>query len=456
MNSQKRFGRPSITAVLGLSAIAFILRTSPAAALQADYGVGYSAVLSDNITRTPDGESDWINIGRGIFSLRELSDELDARLFSQLELRHYMSSTFDDDLLLALDGAATWTIAPRRLSLTVEDVYTQVAIDPRGIMTPSNQQEANVFSIGPNFFADFSPVDRLEAGARAGYLYYEASADSSRYSGFARLLHALSPITTVSLNYEPMQVDYRNDSLSSSDYTRHDGYLGLRTTLFGLGLSVDGGQTLIEREGREDVDGTLARVALTRRMNSTNSMDLAASRTFSDAGTDLLNINPAVEGPFPAPISPFEFAESGIYRGDNLDWTFRHQRLYEDDRLHVFWRELEYDTAPFLSRRLQGGLIDVGYDYSATLTGSVFADYAKIEYLNAPRTDEDTGFGARAIYRIRRALFMTAEGRWSERDSTLGSQNYDELRAIFTIMYQTNPAGAADNPFLNYINPLYR
>lgn len=452
MNSQKRSWRPGITAVLGLSAIAWMLRTSPAFALQADYGAGYSAVLSDNITRTPDGESEWINVGRGIFALRELSDELDARLFSQLELRHYMSNTFDDDLLLSLDGAATWTLIPRRLSLTVEDVYTQVAIDPRGVITPRNRQDTNAFSVGPNFFADFSPVDRLEAGARFGYLYNETSPDSSRYSGFVRLLHDISPITSVSLNYEPLQVDYRSNALTSSDYTRHDVFAGLRTNLFDFGLSVDGGQTVIEREGTEDVDGTLARVALTRRMNSTMSTDLAASRAFSDAGTDLLNINPAMDGPLPTPISPFEFAESGIYRGDNLDWTLRHQRLYEDDRLHVFWRELEYDTAPFLSRRMRGGALDVGYDYSATLSGAVFAGYSKIDYLNAPRTDEDLGFGARAVYRIRRALFLTAEGRWSERDSTLDSQNYDELRAILTIMYRTNPASSADNPFLNYIN----
>lgn len=456
MNSPNRSRRPGIVLVLGLSAIALFLRASPAAALQADFGAGYSLVMSDNITRTPDGESEWINIGRGIFSLRELSDELDARLFSQLELRHYVQDTFDEDLLLALDGAATWTIAPRRLSLTVEDVYTQVAIDPRGVMTPTNRQEANAFSVGPNVFADLSPVDRLEAGARFGYLYYETSPDSSRYSGFVRLLHDLSPITSVSLNYEPSQVDYRSNALSSSDYTRHDAFVGLRTTLFDFGVSVDGGQTLIEREGREDADGTLARAALTRRMNSTTSMDLAASRVFSDAGTDLLNINPAVDGPFPAPVTPAEFAESGIYRGDNFDWTFRHQRLYEDDRAYVFWRELEYDTAPFLSRRIRGGAIDVGYDYTATLSGSLFADYAKTDYLNAPRTDEDRGIGARAVYRIRRAVFLTAEGRWSERDSTLGSQNYDELRAIVTIMYRTNPASSVDNPFLNYINPLYR
>lgn len=455
MNSL-RSRRPGITAVLGLGAIAIFLRTSPVAALQADYGAGYSAVVSDNITRSHDGESEWVNIGRGVFSLRELSDELDARLFSQLELRQYMSSTFDDDLLVALDGAATWTVLPRRLSFVVQDIYTQASIDPRAAFTPSNAQDTNAFSMGPNFFADFSPVDRLEAGARYQYLYYEASADSSRYTGFARLLRALSPITTVSLNYEPMQVDYRGDTVSSSDYTRHDAYVGLRTTLFDFGFSVDGGQTLIEREGSEDVDGTLARVGLARRINLTTSMDLVASRMFSDAGTDLLNVSPAVDGPFPVPVSPFEFAESGIYRGDNFDWTFRHRRLYEVDRLNVFWRELEYETAPFLSRRLKGGSIDVGYDFSATLTGSVFGDYAETEYLNAPRTDEDIGVGARAIYRIRRALFLTAEGRWSQRDSTLASQNYDELRGIVTVMYQTNPASTVDNPFLNSINPLYR
>lgn len=456
MKSHNRVRRPGIGATLGLGTLAIVSSTSPAMALQADYGFGYSAVLSDNITRSHDGESEWINIGRGIFSLYELTDELDARLFSQLELRHYTSNTYDDDLLPALDGAATWSIIPRRLSLTVEDVYTQVAIDPRGVMTPGNQQETNAFSVGPNFFADLSRVDRLEAGARFQYIYYEASPDSSRYTGFARLLHRLSPITSVSLNYEPMQVDYRGDAMTSSDYTRHDAYAGLRTTLFDFGLSLNGGQTVIERDGAEDVDGTLGLLALTRRMNSTMSMDLVASRGFSDAGTDLLNINPAVEGPFPAPVSPFEFAESGIYRGDNLDWTIRHQRLYEADRLHVFWRELEYDTAPFLSRRLRGGLVDVGYDYSPTLTGAVFADYTKIDYLNAPRTDEDRGAGVRAVYRIRRQVFLTAEGRWTERDSTLGSQNYDELRGIVTIMYQTNPASWADNPFLNYINPLYR
>jgi len=438
------------------AALLVLNATQAVSAAQYDYGLSYSALYSDNLNRTRDNQDkEWVNIFRGLFSLSENSDDLKANLYSQLEYRNNSSNFFSDEFLLGLSASATWSISPRRFSITVEDMYTQAPVDPTLASTPTNRQNTNVFSIGPNFIFRLNPVDRFEVGARAADYYYEtAPTDSDRYSGYGKLIHRVSPLTEVSLNYEPAKVDYKDDILNQ-DYLRQDLYAGLSTRPFGTELVLAVGRTLIERDATEDLKEDLQRLTWSRQLNSSSRFSLSASKEFSDSGRDALIVNPASDVPAPVPTNPAEFVGGGIYKGRLADALYLYRRDYGDNYFHLFWRNLDFETIP-LDQKMRGGDFQLGYDYSAAISGAVFANYARTEYLVAPRTDTDSGAGVRVIHRFRRNLSLIFEGRWSERDSTLLSQNFDERRAMLTIAYNSNPAAYAANPFITANHPLYR
>src|SRR6266852_2269454 len=355
------FRGPQLSTSLGAAALLLLNATQAVPAAQYDYGLSYSALYSDNLNRTPvNQDKEWVNIFRGLFSLSENSDDLKANLYSQLEYRNYSSSAFDDKFLFGLSSAATWSISPRRFSITVEDLYTQAPIDPTLALTPTNRQNTNAFSIGPNFIFRLTPVDRFEVGARAADYYYEtAPTDSDRYSAYGRLIHRVSPLTEVSLNYEPTKVDYKNNVLNQ-DYLRQDLYANLLTRPFGTDLALAVGRTLIERDATQDLKGDLQRLTWSRQLNSSSRFSLSASKEISDSARDALVVNPASDVPAPVPTNPAEFVGGGIYNGRLADALYFHRRDYGDNYFHLFWRRLDFETTPSLDQKMRGGDFQLG------------------------------------------------------------------------------------------------
>ena len=447
--------RPGIQLALGLGASALIAG-GDAWAVTLDYGLAYSGVYSDNITRSETGgDEEFFNVFRALSALREDTETVQAELYSQIELRHYTQGNYDNDVLLALDGTARYVMLPRRLTWLVQDRFTQVPIDPTFVSTPSNRQNTNSFTFGPDLTLAFSTANVLEFGARYNNTYYEVSdTTNNRFGLQARFMHAISPITQLSANYEAEEVIYDENSLNY-DYTRQDVFGRLRTRSLGNDIILDLGQTFIERENLRDVEGLLVRGTFTRRVNSITTMDINGSSQYSDAGRDVALIDPLAEGPTVVPVNPAEFAASGLYSNNSVEGNYRVQRSYGVNRFNLYWREMDFESVP-LDQRLFGGFLDVGYDWSAAIGAAVLANYTNRQYTNVTREDDDYGAGLRFLYRFTRNFFVMLEGRYSTRDSTVGAQDYEERRLVGTVMYNTNYGTTVTNPFLEQNNPLYR
>lgn len=440
---------------------AALFAAAPAAALEADYGVGYGTVLSNNVFLRPtDEQAEWINMFRGLFSLQDVSDRLDARFFSLLEYRQYTQTDLDDEVLLGIDSSVNWTLSPRRLTFTVEDRFTQAPITPDVAVNPFNRQDVNIFSAGPNLTLRLGRVNTAEFGGRYSNYYLEVSKNgSNRYSAYARLARQISPITRVSVNYEPSYIDYSNNAINP-DYTRQDIFFNARTNRLGLDIGFDIGSTFIDRDNAaiRDVEGRLLRGTLTRQMTSDSSLTLSASDQYSDAGRDTLVVNPLLLGSqSPSAVSPTDFVGGGLYAIQAADIGYIKRRYYGNNILSAFWRQTDFENPQILlDHEIRGAYADFGIDYSAAMTTSFFGNISETNYLRVARTDRDTGIGARVIYRFLRTLSLSAEGRWSRRDSSASAFSYDELRAVLTIAYNTNYALTVGNPFLQRNNPLYR
>lgn len=447
--------RPGVHLALGLG-VSALIAGGDVWAVTLDYGLAYSGVYSDNINRSrTGGDEEFFNVFRALSALREDTETVQAQLYSQIELRRYTQGNYDNDVLLAFDGTARYVMVPRRLTWFVQDRFTQLPIDPTFVLTPRNRQNTNSFTFGPDLTLAVSPVNAFEFGARYNNTYYEVSNTTNDRLGLqARFMHAVSPITQLSANYEPTRVVYDQRSLNY-DYTRQDAFGRLRTRSLGNDIVFDLGQSFIQRENLRDVKGSLVRGTFNRRVNSITTMDINGSSQYSDAGRDVALIDPLAEGPTVVPVNPAEFAATGLYSNTSVVGNYRVQRSYGVNRFNLYWREMDFESVP-LDQRLAGGFLDVGYDWSAAIGASVLANYTNRQYLNVPRNDVDYGAGLRFLYRFTRNFFVMVEGRYSTRDSTLSVQNYEERRLVGTVMYNTNYGTTVTNPFLQQNNPLYR
>lgn len=442
--------------VFGVASLLMALSRTAEAAVQSEWGADYTGLYSNNIGLTRDGrQSDYVNIFRGVGAIRQKSESLVSSLNAQFENRIFTSDIYSPQFLAGFDGNATWSVIPERLHLVASDVYTQAPGDPFSAPSITNRQNTNALQVGPDLFFPFSPVNRFDLSGRyENYRYQVAGTSNQRVRGVARFTHLVSPLTHVALTYEPSSVKY-NDTTVNPDYRRQDAYATLGTRVLDNGVSLDLGRTRIDFGGGGHTSGDLARFAFVRHINSRSDLDLTASKQISDAGRDRFLTNPGFDVPIPIPTNPTEFVNGGLYTGKAADAVYTYRRTYGINRIAAFWRRLNYFGIPF-DQDIWGGSADIGIDYSALWSNSVFGYYAHTRYLNVVRTDKDAGAGVRAVYRYNPRVYFTVESRYSRRVSTLYSQNWNEWRTLFTIGYYTQPPAYLLDPALNAYNALYR
>src|SRR5712691_2962735 len=195
-------GRVWCAAMLGWSC------SDPIHAGQLESGFGLSLAHNSNIARVetnPQGE--WTEALMAGLSYRENTVDLTANLVAQVERRHFVRNTFSDDTTGFLDGAAVWTILPRRLTWSIEDTYRQVLLNITAQDTPTNRAKSNSLNTGPDFTFPLNSTNSAVIGGRYGRFDIKNSInDNRRYKAYARGLHALSAQTKVSLNFEGTRV----------------------------------------------------------------------------------------------------------------------------------------------------------------------------------------------------------------------------------------------------------
>lgn len=452
--------------VLGIGAVVSGLAAAPAYALEADYGLGYGGLYSDNIGLThTNQQSEYINMFRGLFSLQENTDRIDAKLFSLLELRQYTQTNANDEALFALDGSGRFVISPRQLSFIVTDRFTQVPIVPTAAVGPTNRQNANVLSLGPDGTLHLTHLDTIEAGGRLENYYFQtANAGSDRLTGYARLTHLVSPFTRVGANYEPSYVRFHDQTLNPN-YFRQDVFGRASTRHLGLDMNADVGRTFITRKApSRNVQGRIIRLGFTRQTNADTFYNLTLGDELSDSGRDLLVVDPSVVGtpppsavPSQTAVNATDFVSGGLYANQHVDISFNHRRYYGNDIIRAYRRTLDFESPQvLLDQTITGAFADIGYDYSAAMTTAVFGNVSKTEYSLVNRVDRDYGLGGRLVYRFMRTLSLVFETRYSQRQSTIQPFSYKELRAVASVAYNTNYAMTVNNPFLEQNNPLYR
>ena len=385
--------------------------------------------------------SDWIHSVLAGFAYQENTTNVVARVLAQATYNDYQKNSFGDETLFDMISSAVWTISPQRFLWTVEDNYQQGLVSSTGADTPSNRTNLNVLSTGPDVYVRLAPVHALTFGARVGDVYTgRANADNKRFSGLAGWLYQSSPITTLSLNYQVLDVNY-DDSTVNNDFVSQDVFFRAQFHPSRSQYAVDLGTTHISFDRGEDLRGTLSRLSWIRESTPQTRFGASLSKEFSNTGTDVLAASAATPlgGATAAPSGISQtVVTSDVYDTKGGSIFFDHHGSQVGAQFQAGQRKLDFATTP-QDRKETSGRLQIDYFFTVAATLTLFSDYTKTEYVDFIRRDIDQNTGLRFDYHVTRRITLGLEGRRVERRSTDPTAEFQDNRMLLTLLYSSGP-----------------
>jgi hypothetical protein len=390
---------------------------------------------SDNVARTQDDEVDeTILAPRAVVDLVHRGPRLEATVAADIQYRHYLDGTFDDEFRGRADAVATWSILPERLRWLFED---HLAVEPVNLFdrdNPSNLQQLNVFATGPQLELRPGPRTRVEAELR----WIDSWAEETREFRGQRTQASLrgefvrTPLETWGLELEAWDVGYE-DEFAAADYRRIDLYASYVRRLRRFELEADAGATQLDFDAGGEDSEPLARVGVAWLFDPDQSLRLRLRRQLSDATQSLIDV-PLLESPgVGTPIERAVVADVFLERSLELRYERRGRRLSLD--AGPFWRDYEYRNTPTLDRSTAGAVVEARWRFSPRLDLRVAAAGERREYDTPARSDRDLELAIGLERRFTEAWSGRAGVVHRRRDSTTAGQDYAENVVYVTAVY---------------------
>jgi hypothetical protein len=424
---------------------------SPAAlAVTFDYQATMGVEHNDNITlsETDPTSTDILEPSFG-FTVDEQGSTVQASANGFVQYRDFTGGEFSDEFRSQLAAHLNWAIAPERFNLIVEDylgVQPINALDPN---TPGNQQQSNVFAIGPIF--DFRLGETMRGQAAVSYINSYADKtdefNSQRAAGVLRAIKDLSSISTISANLSDERIDYQNNDVSP-DYSRYNLFGRYTRKWSKLDLVADLGYTWLKYSSNttDDRDNPLARATVTWHPTERSAFAANFAYQYSDAATDMIVV-PVPGAPIPDAITTGVAqvtSQAYLERALSVGYSF-HDALV-DFSVMPYYRMLDYiQTTPFdeteainglgLDQTIRGLNASVGWRLRPLLTIGFGAGGENIQYDQIDREDKD--------YTLTAFLTQQWSRHWSgrltlthyKRESDAPGQTADQNIVYFAVTY---------------------
>lgn len=421
------------------------LSCGPLFAGQYDYGGGYGLAHDSNITRTPYPQPEWTNALFAGIAYEEHTVDVNARFLAQGEQRYYVFKVFPDDFSAYVSGAAIWTMSPQ-LSWVVEENFRQVRVNLTQPDVPTNRTEISSFTTGPDLTIRFDPVNSAEVGGRYERFDIKGPGDSQRLFGRARLIHRVSPSTTLSANYEAARINFE-DAVTFPQILRMDGFLRFEARPSPHEVTLDIGFSRVIRPGAAELDGRLGRASLARHLTPDTTLQLSYLSQYSDTFTDSLRgiANPLFPGD--SAIVPGADVVTGdlyyLQRGE-VDFVSGAPGARFGYSLRGYARKVDYLTQP-LDFDDWGAWLDVGWRPSVMTRVYLVGRYSRRTFLDFVETDIDSTRTAGVAYALNRNMTMSFELSRTSHASTVPLSGYVDWRGVLLLGYSTGPLYSAQS-----------
>jgi hypothetical protein len=438
------------------------------------YGVDVGVAESDNVTLVSTNKiSQTIGVVDTDFDINQRSRLLDVDAKGNFSYLDYLQGVYSNQLIGRFDGTAQLALIPDRLVWVVKDDFGQAAVDPYTPVTPSNLEDINYLSTGPDFALRFGATSYLNMSARYARTDYETSPyNSNRLLGDLAWGYQLSAQSSVSLNAETERVLFSN-TVVNSDFDRSSGFLRYEVKGARTDLSADLGATTINQYG--STTRPLAKVGLARELSAAAKLTLAAGRDLTDAATSFSGLQSGaigLVGTAPAAQTTDNYTSSYA----SASWQYERNRTLI--ALSARWEKDIYDTAPVTSVSVTGVPLTVAplpgtpvigsasaLDYTLggaefrvqrrmtrALTAEIQGRIYKTDYLHSSVASQfgtpnysSEEIGAGLTWRHGRGLAVNLRYTHSSQVTT-GIYGYGENRVILTVGYRPNDHQPESDP----------
>jgi hypothetical protein len=430
-----RSGGPS----LALAIVSILTLKSAAAAETLAYGIDAGVGESDNVTLVPTNKvSQTLAVADVDFDFKKQTRLLDVNAKGDFTDINYLQGAYGNQLIGRFDGAAHVALIPERLTWALSDDFGQAALDPFTPTTPTNIENINYVSTGPDLNLRLGPTSFINASARFARAQYQTSPfNSNRLLGNLAWGLQLSAQSSASLNGETERVLFDNTVLNSDfEHTSGFGRYGVQGAR--NDFSADLGATTISQSGSSTTGG-LARIQLARKLSAAAKLTLSVGRDLTDASTSFSNLQSGaigVVGTAPAPLT------SNSYTTHYASPGWEYQRNRTTFALSGRWERDIYGGQPQLDYTRSGAEFRVDRRLTRALTAEIIGRYYKTDYPHAivAPANGSGGFDDELIagiltWRHGRALEVKLKCEHDARVA-VGINGYRENRAILTVGYR--------------------
>jgi hypothetical protein len=396
------------------------------------------AERSDNITRVPvDEVTDTTGIGRAAVVFEQHRPRLDTEITGDLQYRHYLDDTYDDEVVGGATADIGWGILPDRFVWVFQDNYGQIMTDPLGSDTPDNRESFNYFSTGPDITVPLGERTALLLSGRWSDTYYEDSPEGNQgIEGHAGIARKLSDQTTVSLNGSVNDITYDEDEIFP-DYKITEGFMRMESESAQTTFSADLGYAEADRGGRKS-DGPLVRLNVSRRITSRSTLTLDAGHEFDDTG-QAFRVDQTGQGVGPD-------TDDTLAAGDVFLHTYGYLTLATEQERTVFsatvyGRKERHEDETELDRDLIGGSLFWSRRLSPRMDFDLTAGYSDEKFVTGDVAFKEWNAGAGIGWRFTEAVSMRLSITHFEGSGDGTVRDYDENRAYVGIRYSLGRRG---------------
>ncbi len=371
------------------------------------------------------------------FTYLQQGSTLQANVIGTLEYHDYPGNRFDSQTQTQLAGQANWTVLPQRLDFSVADYAGVQPVDSLASNAPGNQQQTNVFSLGPILHFQFGDTMRGQAELQYVNSYASKVSDFNSSRGMAafRLFRDISPTAQLSANAETQHVWFSNSA--DTNFDRDELYARYTSKLAQFDTDVVLGWSQLHFAHAPNDSKPLARVTLDWRATLRSTFTLSGVYQYSDAAQDMLQPLDRVVSTSSGGISTGDAAiNPQVYQEQRLEaiYAFHSERLTLS--LTPIIGKLHYLHDPTLDQTSRGGVVSLAYRLQPTVTLSGFADGERLTYSDLGRRDTTVRLGVDLSQQWTPHWNWHASVTRQRRNSNAVSQSYRETEIFFGVVYR--------------------
>lgn len=417
----------------------FVTAIPPAHAARFEYEVGVGVAHNSNVNLGEEFpiSANYIEPTFG-FTFHEDGAEVQANVGGLLQYRDYLSGPYASLFRNMVDGRVNWVAIPDRLYFTVEDVLGLQPIDELAADTPNNEQQTNVFAIGPTFAFRMGPTVRGQAELRYINSYAEQTADfnSQRLNGALRAIKDLDPTSTISVNLSDQYVNL-TDAAAGPDYQIYRLYGRYTRVLAQLDLGVDLGYSWIDYASAqsEDRSAPLGQINLAWHATDRSSITVNGAYEYSDAASDML-LATDITSAIPTSIIVGDTTSSSQpYLEKDLGVGYKYQGARATFHVEPYVRTLDYVNDTTLNQSGLGVLLGFSWLLQPKMSAGIDVSAENVDYDTIDRTDKDTTIGVFLTRQWTPHWSWRAQLTYYDRNSTAPGQSANQNIALFSVSY---------------------